>query len=239
DEDVSPSYQKLLDYAKNNLSSGILRADSLATAFTSWISEEDWNKVLGDPIHEIQSDLEVLYNPVFGPLEREQGKNMLKSSCQKLDPASVLGYIWKHLGEGCPGARGVKEEPSRTIAVPNVKALPCAPEVTMISNNYTSAAALELVQLFGGIIGNLGFVLAACLNIGFEASAKAEAVRFAASVYEISEYLSNHLFGLEDKYFPNLALYLLDTALDNVSTQGELPDGIARAEKILDESYAE
>lgn len=82
----------------------------------------------------------------------------------------------------------------------------------MVNNNYTTAAALELVQFVGGMISNLvgfisecsiicfllqGFVLATCLNVGFEASAKAEAFRFAASVNKVSNYLANHLFDLE------------------------------------------
>lgn len=42
-----------------------------------------------------------------------------------------------------------------------------------------------------------GFVLATCLNVGFEASAKAEAFRFAAIVNKVSGYLEKNLFDLE------------------------------------------
>lgn len=45
-----------------------------------------------------------------------------------------------------------------------------------------------------------GFVLASCLNVGFEASAKAEAFRFAASVNKVSDYLDKNLFDLEVRH---------------------------------------
>lgn len=48
DQNVSPSYQKLLDYTKGGFATGMLTVDLLATAFAPWIKAEDWNKVICD-----------------------------------------------------------------------------------------------------------------------------------------------------------------------------------------------
>ncbi|KAH7705744.1 hypothetical protein AAVH_27040, partial [Aphelenchoides avenae] len=108
----------------------------------------------------------------------------------------------------------------------------------MINNNYTTAAALELVQFFDGIVSNLGFVLASCLNVGFEASAKAEAFRFAASVNKVSDYLDKNLFDLENKYFPDFAFPVLDAVVGDGSFAVQYPSLVTKAMQMLDGTYA-